>query len=313
MRAKARIILPLPVWLLAGFATLLDAQPQPTPAAGDGIVGVTAVCSRVSNDYVRTKLPDGTFQTEYYAFGEGGNWGGEMKDATIDKLRFPYVAHVIATPLASQGYLPATDSAKTRLVIMVYWGTTAVPEPSANSIAYEQFSDAQAAIVNAPTATNAASSLQLASNSAAETEMNEAMAMIDLGNSLRDRLDYKNARMLGYDSEGLIGTDYGNNLKGAFALNRNDLISEIEENRYFVVLMAYDFQLMWKQKKHKLLWETRFSINERHNQFGKALPVMAQYASRYFGQDSNGLLRARVPEGRVNIGEVKSLGEVPEK
>jgi hypothetical protein len=37
---------------------------------------------------------------------------------------------------------------------------------------------------------------------------------------------------------------------------------------------------------------------------------MAQYASRYFGQDTHGLLRAQVLEGHVDVGEVKSLGEV---
>ena len=70
-----------------------------------------------------------------------------------------------------------------------------------------------------------------------------------------------------------------------------------------MVLMAYDFQLLWKQRRHKLLWETRFSINERSNQFDRALPAMAQYASRYFGQASNGLLRMRVPEGNVEVHE----------
>jgi hypothetical protein len=84
---------------------------------------------------------------------------------------------------------------------------------------------------------------------------------------------------------------------------RNDLVAEIEDNRYFVVLMAYDFQLMWKQKKHKLLWETRFSIREKQNQFDRALPQMAEYASRYFGQDSHGLLHTGVPDGKVELGD----------
>jgi hypothetical protein len=95
-------------------------------------------------------------------------------------------------------------------------------------------------------------------------------------------------------------------------VDRTDVESEIEENRYFVVLMAYDFQLMWKEKKHKLLWETRFSISERRNEFDKALPVMARYASQYFGQPTNGLLRTRVLGGKVDIGEMKSFGEVEE-
>lgn len=92
--------------------------------------------------------------------------------------------------------------------------------------------------------------------------------------------------------------------------HRDELIAEIEGNRYFVVLMAYDFQLLWKQKKHKLLWETRFSIDERRNQFDKALLVMAQNASQYFGQDSHGLSRMRIREGKVEVGEPTSLGVV---
>ena len=90
---------------------------------------------------------------------------------------------------------------------------------------------------------------------------------------------------------------------------RDELISEIEENRYFVVLMAYDFQLLWKQKKHKLLWESRFSIRQRDHAFDKDLATMAKFASQYFGQDTHGLVRKTIPLGRVDIGEVKSLGE----
>jgi hypothetical protein len=77
--------------------------------------------------------------------------------------------------------------------------------------------------------------------------------------------------------------------------------------------MAYDFQLLWKAKKHKLLWETRFSIRQRHHDFDKDLPTMAQYASQYFGQDSGGLVHKEIPLGHVDIGDVKSLGEVPSK
>jgi hypothetical protein len=62
--------------------------------------------------------------------------------------------------------------------------------------------------------------------------------------------------------------------------------------------LAHDFQVFRKENRHKLLWETRFNINEPHNHFDKALPVMAQYASRYFGQDSHSLLRTQVPEGK---------------
>jgi hypothetical protein len=292
------------------FALILAAR-QPARAE-EGLEGVTAVASRVSSDYVRARLPDGSFQPEYYSFGKGGKWEGEIDDATIDRLHFTDVAGVVAAPLAGQKYLPARDPRAARLLIMVYWGTTAVPGPASASIAYDQLSAAQANLNGFTTSSGTQSGANGAGpSSSAQSELAAAMTMVDIENHQRDKLDLQNARMLGYDSEGVIGTDYGNNIRGtAFAARRSELISEIEENRYFVVLMAYDFQLMWRQKKHKLLWETRFSISERRNAFDKALPLMAQYASRYFGKESHGLLRAQVAEGRVEVGEAKSLGVV---
>ena len=260
-------------WLLClGASALLQ------PAARAENSDIAAVSSRASDDYVRAKLPNGSYASEAYAFGEGGLWAGPMRDETIDNLHFIDVARTIAVPLAGQNYLPAKDPNKTRLLIMVYWGTTAGTAESPNAI---------------------------------DPKNSEEKLMFK---DQFDRADFQNARLLGYDSEGVIGTDYGRNLL-LTALHRKteDLTEEIEDNRYFVVLMAFDFQLMWKQRKPKLLWETRFSIRERRNDFGLALPAMAQDASRYFGQDSHGLIRERLPDTNIILGEPKVLDYEPEK
>ncbi len=238
-------------------ALLLGLFAVPASRAVEGAEGITAVSSQASKDYVRERLPDGAFKPEGYAFGRGGSYGGPFPDATIDSLEFRDIAHVIAAPLAARGYLPSMDPDKTRLLIMVYWGTTVVPDPDP---AHEP-------------------------------------------NVVRDRLDRQNAALLGYDADGLIGTEYAAGLElTALRQRARDQRTEIEFNRYFVVLMAYDFQLLWHHKQHKLLWETRFSLNQRDNNFTKALPVMAHYASRYFGEDSGGLVRTAVPRGHVDIG-----------
>ncbi len=77
--------------------------------------------------------------------------------------------------------------------------------------------------------------------------------------------------------------------------------------------MAYDFQLLAKEKKHKLLWETRFSIRQRGSNFDEQLEAMTKYASKYFGQDSHGLQRKSMPFGTVRLDELKILGDVPGK
>jgi hypothetical protein len=282
-----------------------------TPAhAAEGNDGITAVAAKASKDYVRVKLPNGSFQIEYYAFGDGGNWGGEIKDLTIDKLKFLDVAHIIAEPLAGQKYFPATDPNRTGLLIMVYWGTTAVPEGADHSIAYSNYNNSEAQLkINM----NPHVPEPIAAQNAAISQWSASMTIVNIENQQRTQTDWRNAAMLGYDYDGLVGTDYGKYVEHtAIGRTQKDEVAEIEENRYFVVLMAYDFQLLWKEKKHKLLWETRFSIREANHQFDRDLPSMAQYASQYFGQNTKGLVRTQVPLGRVDIGEVRSLGEVPE-
>jgi hypothetical protein len=282
----------------------LLAHPARLSGAEAALEGVTAVASKVSSDYVRAKAPDGSFLPEYYSFGAGGKWGGEISDPTIDKVRFLDVAHVIAGPLAGQKYLPATDPKATRLLIMVYWGTTVPPvraeeDPMYNN--YQQALDEYRILMESKQPEEA------------DAVLTAGLKQLSLANHVRDEIDFKNAKMLGYDADGLIGTEYGKYIEHtALGLNQKDEVAEIEEHRYFVVLMAYDFQMLWKEKKHKLLWETRFSISERRNAFDAALPFMAHYASRYFGRDSHGLLREAVPEGTVQIGEVKSIGVVDE-
>jgi hypothetical protein len=285
-------------------ATICRAENNAT-----GVEGIEAVASKVAKDYVRSKLPDGSFRPELYAFGDGGNWGGEIKDLTIDKLTFLDVAHVVAEPLATQKYLPGMDPAKTRLLVMLYWGTTAVPIPYEQDPLYHNYSVAleeYRRIIEQ-------SGGRLFNDKAvgpggmideANDVLSAGLHQLDIENHIRDRIDFKNANMLGYDASGLVGTDYGKYISHtALREEGDDERAEIEENRYFVVLMAYDFQLLWKQKKHKLLWETRFSINQRHNEFDKTLPAMVQYEARYFGQPSNGLVRQRLLNDHVEIGE----------
>jgi hypothetical protein len=285
---------------------------QGTAHAAEGGDGITAVASRASKDYVRARLPDGSFQPENYAFGEGGNWGGELNDVTMDKLSFLDVAHAIAASLANQKYLPTKDPTKTKLLIMVYWGTTAVPMSSETDPLYNGYQQSLSEY-NILLSEAKNSRFGGALMDEADGILTSGLHELSIANHNRDLIDFKNAAMLGYDYDGLVGTDYGKYIEHtALGRTQKDEVDEIEQNRYFVVLMAYDFQILWKQKKHKLLWETRFSIREANHQFDRDLPSMAQYASQYFGQDSHGLVRKAVQLGHVDIGDVKSLGEVEE-
>ncbi len=294
----------------------------PVAALGADEGRITAVSARTSNDYVRVRLTDGTYQTETYTFGNGGRLAGPVRDDTIDKLTFEDVAKTIVEPLAKRKYVPQADHDpnKTDFLIMVYWGTTNGTEDTSGSAPYEALQSSQKSSLKAPpppppsvgsrggpSAGGGAASAILPSQA---DSMTGEMATVAAMEEQREQADMRNAQLLGYDSE-LAQT--GRTEISTFKLRRDDLMSEIEQNRYFVVLMAYDFQALWKQKKHRLVWVTRMSVRERGGDFAKILPSMVAYSSQFFGQDTNGLLRRPLPEGRVEIGEPKSLGVVPEK
>jgi hypothetical protein len=277
-----------------------------------------AISSKTSNDYSRTRLADGTFSPEYYSFGKGGVLAGQAQDPAIEKMDFMDIARTIAIPLEHAAYLPSKDPKATKLLIMVYVGRTGLAGNASDSTGYTNLNDAQSNLdaVNAAKGGDSgggAGSVLInpgsANSSSANDEVTTAMGMVKMENNLRQKQDMQTVSLLGYDSWWeQTQRDEGTPFQGG----REDLVREVEEGRYFVVLMAYDFQLMWKEKKPKLLWEARFSIREQGN-FGRQLAGMTEAASKYFGRNSDGLLHRDVPAGEVEIGTVKSLGTEPAK
>jgi hypothetical protein len=301
----------------------------PLAAFGDSDTAAVAISARTSPDYVRPQLPNGSFQAETFAFGKGGLFAGAAKDATIDKVDFMEVAKTVAVPLAGQSYVSSNDPKATKLLIMVYWGTTHAPEHSTHSAASQNLQIANAAALGAnnpqvahfnpadsmapPTMAGTASTgyaIRSPEQIDMDNAMSGAMAAVSAEDRAREQADARNASLLGYDT----AWDEAAGYKGTpLDFRRKELLDELEEGRYFVVLMAYDFQMMWKQKKAKLLWETRYSIRDRGNDFEKQLAAMSAQASKYFGQNTGGLIRKAIPMGRVDIGEQRVLADESQK
>jgi hypothetical protein len=285
---------------------------------------IVAIYSAVSPAYARVRLPGGSFKAETYAFGEGGARAGATNDSTIDTLRFIDVARLVAPALAKKNFLPAKDPHQTDLLIMVYWGATVGTNQTSNSPMYQiaqgmiptalppppppSTGPSSPATANANAGTPGARNAAEDANSSMLTQM---LMLTHLANRQRDLQDTENAKVLGYLPEITRLNEYKGTYFDAFL--RQDTINDVEESRYYVVLLAYDFQTLWKTKQRKLLWETRFSIREQRNDFSKALAAMAENASRYFGQDSHGLIRQDLPATRITFGDAKVLEYEPEK
>ena len=243
---------------------------------------LTAVSAKRFNGYSRSRLSDGSYAPETFAFGKGGPVTSELivvADPTLDDVSFSAIAHKIAAPLAKQNYVTGRGPENTKLLIMVFWGRTT-----------------GTASLSRP-------------NHVADGETVDA-------------IDIWNAQLLGFDLSGGYEMSFTTSLAGFQTMlkpalvrqTRMDFFGALTVDRYFVILRAYDFQALWRHKTLTALWETRFSLSERRHDFGEELPEMARVASMYFGQDSHGMVRIPpVPEGRVDIGALQSLGEAPTK
>jgi hypothetical protein len=260
----------LPPSKLTLFAAAAALLAAPFARADNGIEGITAVSSKVFDGYARVRLADGSLKPETYTLGNGG---------------------FIASS-SSGGETPGAQR-----------------DPTIDAMGF----DSIAAAMVAPLAGQGYVVTQ-------DADTTNLLIMVFWGTTVggfsehkgkfRDLLDLKNAQLLGFDSEGTFGPDFGNNINSNIKKQvHSRMMTALEVNRYFVILRAFDFQAS-KQKQTKLLWETRFSIDQRRNAFDVALPLMAQYASQCFGQDSKGLFLANVANGRVIVGDVQSLGEV---
>jgi hypothetical protein len=277
---------------------------------------VEAIASKAAKDYVRKKLPDGTFKAETYVFGEGDDWRGARVDSTIDKMDFMDVARVLAVPLAKKQYLPTHDPKTTDELIMMSWGTTRAPEAISHSAPAQRLQEAsqmhdraRIMLKDAHSRTEYIAAQQMLSESDNQIMMD--LSAVQAENQVRENTDMRTATLLGYDSWWVaVKSAMGGSPLGQ---RRMDMENELEEDRYFVVLTAFDYQKLVKEKKPKFLWEVRFSIREQGTQFDKRIPGMAELASDYFGRDSGGLHHDTLPEGHVEIGPVESLGVVPGK
>jgi hypothetical protein len=264
--------------LLLGVAALLGTR------AGAGAFSLvsdseklTAVNSKTHNGYARTYLPDGSLRPETYGFAIGGNM-----------YLSPRLEYSMAIPTSD----PGVDHFDFSQIERVIEGPLASQKYVATSD--PEKADLIIAVYWGRTIGTSAFNYRNARYGPDQ-----------------DRINRLNARLLGFANAQVFEDDEASlSVRSNLLKEVNfDRMSAVAADRYYVILMAFDFQALYKQKQTRLLWETRFSLSERHHDFREEVPKMAKYASQYFGQDSDGLILKPIPEGRIDVGEAKSLGE----
>jgi hypothetical protein len=262
-----------------------------------------AVAASAEPDYVHRKFGEHGAKAESYVFAKGTRFGGFLRDPSLEQMQFQDIARQLVPDLAKQRYYPAHDGRNAELLIVVHWGITAVEEdPTNGALDFDKLQkDAIAYNASFAKASIADPGYMLSDLAVMGAKAPQA------GSAPAD-----NAQLLGYSSE-LQKEEYrslgvANGMTDADRRLREDLTDE----RYFVVLMAYDLGSLREGKKGvkpRLLWSTHFSTRATGFSFATALPAMSRVAANFFGHQVDGLLldAAKVPEGRVDVGQPRTI------
>ncbi len=266
------------------FAVLLAAVVA--ARANDYVV----VSSTAARDYSRTTSADHKIAPQSYTFTAGNHMSGATRDTSEETMPFQTLVNLLAPALAKQQYYPATVPDDAELLIAVHWGTTHTYEDPNRHATQERFNAAMGA-----------GDVEAVNN-----------ALLEQGSENMTTLQYqdRNAAILGY-----ARTLNAEATKANVTVEEISMRNELQEDRYFVVLVAYDYQFLKQHKKKKVRWVTHISVRSPGNNFNVAMPLMARAGSEFFGKNVDQLARLETVtrEGRVTVGEPRVIPTTTEK
>jgi len=286
MKSRLRLFATFAVLIAGGLGAAQEASIAASATAG--------------SDYQRPRDAAGALQTETYVFAEGQFLGGGTVDRGLEQTTFTQITRTLAASLAKQNYVPTPDLNSAQLVIMVHWGMTMVSDDPMKDINLQRAQEALAAF----------SASQEANGLADPTALNSATSALGMARQgVQDAVN-RNAVLLGFARS--LERERQQMMTSTAEITMSN---ELNEERYFVILMAYDNQTRLKERKSRLMWVTRLSVRSPGNNFTEALPALARVGADVFGRQVDGLVRVKAPLGRgtVTIGELEVLGQVREK
>jgi hypothetical protein len=295
-------------------ATFLVAALGAAPLAGAWQDGSVAVAAGADRDYVLRKFGErgATAKAESFVFAQGSYFGGYLRDPSLEQAQFADIENDLAPDLAKQRYYPASKGTVPDLLIVVHWGITGIEEdPGHGQTDFAQLQKDGAAY-NSKFSSGPGGGSK--GGIADAGYVNADLAIAYGQKAATGSAPAENAQLLGFDAE-LQKEEYRSLgvASGITDLDRR-LREDIADERYFVILMAYDFGSVKDGRKGvrpKLLWSTHFSIRATGFNFTSALPAMGKVAANYFGHQVDGLLldAQKVPEGRVDVGVPTTVEE----
>lgn len=240
------------------------------------------VDSEASLRYNENKESEQGAKYETYVFIKGNFYPGDFKDKSLIEVQLDDVFKTVGESMKARNYYPSGSPDSGDLLIVVHYGTTSVPIDLEDLFAIDP---------------NDPSTGEL-------TEVFEDFQRLDVLARENRPIQYgiMNNETLG------IGKALGR--RKLNAAEEFDLRVELEDERYFIILMAYDYLKLRETGEKELLWTTRFSLPAIGTNFKDAYPALARAASAHYGTslEKYAKTRTHLGTGSVDIGTLETVG-----
>ena len=249
------------------------------------------VDSEASVNYNESKESDSGAKYETYVFIQGKFYPGSFKDKSLTLPSFDEVAETLAENMKLRNYYPSATPEQGDLLVVVHYGVTSVQQdlgelfmldgsdPYADQADPEQFTEVY---------DDTFDDIQRVDDLA---RVNEAAHANSMNNSR-------------------LGMGRALDKRHLTANEEFDIRVEMEDERYFIILMAYDYSKLRQTREKELLWTTRFSLPATGTNFVDAYPALARAARNYYGTSLEEYAKSRTHfgTGSVDIGTLETVG-----
>lgn len=224
---------------------------------------------------------------ESYVFAKG-RFFRSMFDDRVNQVDFDTMTKTFGADLAPR-YVPAGRASTADLIIVVHWGAVARPEDAMDTLLYDPDTLRQAdqAIDTAKTQAaadfKAGNYLAYGQVAAAESNFQNELRMADSIFSMDAQAQASSADLIG--------------LRGMYSANDHSTDADmarslVDDDRYFVTLIAYDAGLL-RLKQKRVVWSARMSAPVAGRDFATAIRQMSALAAPYYGTQQPKMLLGR--------------------
>ena len=259
--------------------------------------------SEASNTYNAVKENDGEAKYETYVFIKGNFYDGDFADKSLRTASFEEVAATLAENMKQRNYYPSSSPIEGDLLIVVHYGTTSV-EPDLEELFMLDSTDPYA---------QGETGLGGFYSEGSEEEPGFSEVYSDDFVDLADLSDFGSNNTAQHQQtmrNNRLGISKALNRKNITSTEEFDLRVEMQDERYFIILMAYDYEKLRSENERELLWTTRFSVPSIGTNFEDAYPALARAASAYYGTSLEKYAKTSTHfgTGTVDIGTLETVG-----